>query len=48
MDYNTKALLVVFLALSFFSFGWISHSAYTPASKPKKLSLFEKIKKIKN
>jgi len=47
MDYNTKALLVVLLALSFFSFGWISHSAYTPASKPKQLSLFQKIKKNK-
>ena len=47
MNYNTKALLVVFLALSFFSFGWISHSAYMPASRSKQSSLLDKIKKSK-
>ena len=47
MNYNTKALLVVFLALSFFLFGWISHSAYMPASNSKKSSLLDRIKKDK-
>ena len=47
MNHNIKALIVTFFALSFFSFGWLSHTAYMPASKPKELSLFEKIKKNK-
>jgi len=47
MNYYPKVLLAIFFAFSLFSFGWISHSAYMPASKPKQLSLLEKIKKSK-
>jgi len=37
----------IFLAFSFFIFGWISHSAYNPSSRVKNPSVLEKIKKTK-
>ncbi len=42
-----KVILVMFFALSFFIFGWLSHSAYEPGKKIKKLSTLDKIKKNK-
>ena len=39
--------LSVFFALSFFTFGWLSHTAYTPGKKIKKISYLEKIKRKK-
>ena len=36
-----------FFAASFFAFGWLSHSAYTPGKRIKKVSLLDKIKKQK-
>ncbi len=47
MEQYKKTFLVLFFAISFFSFGWLSHSAYSPIHKIKKLSLFEKIKRDK-
>ncbi len=40
-------LYAVFFALSFFLFGWLSHSAYTPGKRIKKPSLLDKIKQEK-
>jgi len=37
--------LIIFSAFSFFSLGWLSHGAYAPGKKIKKITLFEKIKK---
>ena len=45
MKYNQNLFLVVFFALSFFIFGWLSHSAYKPVHKIQKKSLLSKIKK---
>jgi len=40
-------LLAAFFALSFFLFGWLSHSAYTPGKKIQKISLLKKIQQRK-
>jgi len=47
MEQYKKPFLVIFFALSFFMFGWLSHSAYSPVHKIKKPSILEKIKKNK-
>ena len=47
MDKNLKALLFIFFAISFFTFGWLSHSAYSPLHKIKKASMLDKIKASK-
>ena len=47
MNKNIITVLLVFFALSFFSFGWLSHSAYNPINKIKQPSLLDKIKKTK-
>ena len=47
MDRNIKYAMVLLFALSFFMFGWFSHSAYSPIHKISKLSLLDKIKKNK-
>lgn len=40
-----RYLLSIFLALSFFSFGWLSHASYEPAKSRGEFSLLDKIKK---
>ncbi len=47
MNQTLKAILFIFLLLSFFSFGWLSHSAYYPADKIVPPSLLDTIKKSK-
>ena len=47
MNKNLIAILLVFFSISFFSFGWFSHSAYNPINKIKQQSLLDKIKKSK-
>ena len=47
MEHYKRFILVIFFAISLFSFGWLSHSAYTPVHKIRTLSLLEKIKKNK-
>jgi len=47
VDRYTKFLLAIFLALSFFSFGWLSHSAYEPGNRIDKSVVLERIKKRK-
>ncbi len=47
MNKNLTVALFAFLAISFFSFGWLSHSAYYPVNKTKKSSLLDKVKKSK-
>lgn len=47
MNKNLTVALFAFLAISFFSFGWLSHSAYYPVNKIKKSSLLDKVKKSK-
>ena len=47
MKYNQNLFFFVFLALCFFLFGWLSHSAYTPIHKITKPSLLDTIKKEK-
>ena len=47
MNKYTSPLLVTFFALSFFIFGWLSHSSYTPGKEIKKPSLLDKIKREK-
>ena len=42
-----KVLLFAFFALSFFVFGWLSHTAYVPIHKIEKPSLLDNIKKSK-
>ncbi|WP_226960558.1 membrane-bound lytic murein transglycosylase MltF [Sulfurimonas paralvinellae] len=39
--------LAIFFALSFFVFGWLSHSAYEPGKRIEKPSLLDRIKKEK-
>jgi membrane-bound lytic murein transglycosylase F len=39
--------LTIFFALSFFAFGWLSHSAYMPGKRIEKPSVLDKIKKTK-
>ena len=45
MNKSLYSLLAIFFALSFFSFGWLSHSSYTPGKRIQKISLLKKIKK---
>ncbi len=44
--YIYSSIFLLF-AISFFTFGWLSHSAYMPGKKIKKLSVFDKIKRDK-
>ncbi|QOY54285.1 membrane-bound lytic murein transglycosylase MltF [Candidatus Sulfurimonas marisnigri] len=47
MDKYIKFSVIIFLSISFFIFGWLSHTAYKPVHKIEKPSVFEKIKKTK-
>ena len=47
IDKNIKIIAIVFFALSFFTFGWLSHSAYKPGKRIEKPSVLDKIKKTK-
>lgn len=47
MKYNQNLFLVVFFALAFFIFGWLSRSAYNPIHKIEKPSILDNIKKEK-
>ena len=47
MKCNQNLFLIVFFAISFFLFGWLSHSAYIPVHKIEKPSLLASIKKEK-
>jgi len=47
MNNNQLLAIFAFFALSFFLFGWLSHSAYSPIHKIEKPSLLDKIKKNK-
>jgi len=47
MNKIALTLLIAFFASSFFTFGWLSHSAYMPGKRIKKPSLLSKIKKAK-
>jgi membrane-bound lytic murein transglycosylase F len=47
MEQFKNTILIAFFAISFFSFGWLSHSAYSPIHKIKKPSILDKIKKEK-
>ena len=47
LDKNIRALLIVLFALSFFVFGWLSHSAYEPGKRIEKPSVLDEIKKTK-
>jgi len=48
MNKYLYTLLLIFFSLSFFAFGWLSHTAYMPAKKKIEPTLFEKIKKRKS
>lgn len=45
MDNNIKFTIVIFFAISFFSFGWLSHTAYVPVHRIKMPSVLDKIRK---
>jgi len=47
MDNFFKSLIFALFAISFFVFGWLSHTAYAPAVPKKLPSVFDKIKKTK-
>ena len=47
MNKTYTIALVVFFAFSFFTFGWLSHSAYAPGKRIKKPTLLETIQKEK-
>lgn len=47
MNKYLYALVIIFFSLSFFTFGWLSHSAYAPGKKIKKISRLSQIKKRK-
>ncbi len=47
MNKYLYVVLFTLLSLSFFTFGWLSHSAYEPGKKIKKISNLEKIKRKK-
>jgi len=47
MNKYLYALVATFFALSFFSFGWMSHSAYMPGKRIEKPSILDEIKKTK-
>lgn len=48
IDKQVRLLLFIMFALSFFSFGWISHNAYTPSIDKNSPSLLDKIKRTKS
>ena len=47
MDKSIKVTVIVFFAISFFSFGWLSHSAYKPVHRIEMPSILDKIKTTK-
>jgi membrane-bound lytic murein transglycosylase F len=47
MDKSIKASIIIFFAISFFSFGWLSHTAYKPVHRIEMPSVLDKIKKSK-
>ena len=47
MNRNLYSFAVALFALSFFIFGWLSHSAYEPGTRIKRLSTLDEIKKEK-
>jgi len=47
MDKSIKAAVIIFFAISFFSFGWQSHTAYMPVHKVEAPSVLDNIKKNK-
>ena len=47
MDKNIKIILSIFFAVSFFTFGWLSHTAYKPVHRIEPPSVLDKIKKEK-
>ncbi|MCK9454949.1 membrane-bound lytic murein transglycosylase MltF [Sulfurimonas sp.] len=47
MDRYLKLSVVVFFAISFFVFGWLSHTAYNPIHKIKTASVLDEIKENK-
>ena len=47
MKYNQNLFLIVFFALSFFLFGWFSHSRYIPVHKIENKTCLTKIKEDK-
>jgi len=47
MDKYIKTTIVVFFAISFFVFGWLSHTAYKPVHRVEMPSVLDKIKKNK-
>ncbi len=47
MNKYLSVFLITFFAISFFSFGWLSHTAYTPGKKIKKISYLERIQRKK-
>ncbi|MEA2091623.1 MAG: membrane-bound lytic murein transglycosylase MltF [Campylobacterota bacterium] len=47
MDKSIRLVVIVFFALSFFAFGWLSHSAYEPGKRIEKPSVLDEIKKTK-
>ena len=48
MKIKKKSLMLVFFAISFYIFGWLSHTAYSPIHKIQKPSILDEIKKSKN
>ena len=42
-----RTVIAVFLASSFFAFGWLSHGAYKPGKKIRTVSILDEIKKTK-
>ncbi|MDY0122876.1 membrane-bound lytic murein transglycosylase MltF [Sulfurimonas sp.] len=47
MDKYLKSSIIVFFAISFFVFGWLSHTAYKPIHRIKTPSLLDEIKEKK-
>ena len=47
IDKNIRIFVVSFFAFSFFTFGWLSHSAYQPGKRIEKASVLDEIKKTK-
>ncbi len=48
MNKISLIFVTLFFASSFFSFGWLSHSAYMPGNRIEQKSLLDEIKKSKN
>ncbi len=47
IDKYIKLLVIIFFSVSFFSFGWLSHSAYKPGNRIEKPSILDEIKRTK-